>query len=93
MKRYGAPMTREAYLNWAFMGEPPAILSAEEEAELPPQFQLRQIALDKLEEILTCRIDELKGRSELSAAEEAELFDLETEVKALLEGVFPCDYE
>lgn len=40
MREYGAEMTRENYLNWAFCGEPPAELSAEEEAELPRQFQI-----------------------------------------------------
>jgi hypothetical protein len=40
MKAYGAELTRGNYLIWEFNGEPPAELSAEEEAELPPQFRL-----------------------------------------------------
>ena len=40
MKAYGAELTRENYLNWAFNGDPPAELSAEEEAQLPRQFRL-----------------------------------------------------
>lgn len=36
----GIEMTRENYLQLAYLGNPPAELSAEEEAELPEQFQL-----------------------------------------------------
>jgi len=39
MKRNQTPETRENYLEIAFMGTPPEELDAEEEAELPPQFQ------------------------------------------------------
>jgi len=39
MKRTGVPLTREHYLNLLFMGHPPKELSAEEEADLPPQFR------------------------------------------------------
>lgn len=39
MRRYGMPMTREKYLELAHMGKPPAELSHEEEANLPPQFR------------------------------------------------------
>ena len=37
MRRFNIPITRESYLNLAFMGEPPAELSAEEEQNLPPE--------------------------------------------------------
>jgi|HubBroStandDraft_4_1064222.scaffolds.fasta_scaffold1488032_1 hypothetical protein len=40
MKEEKLPMTREQYLALAYMGNPPEPLSAEEEAELPEQFQL-----------------------------------------------------
>ena len=40
MKAYKAPLTRENYLNWAFNGNPPSTLDAEEEMQLPPQFRL-----------------------------------------------------
>jgi len=40
MKKHNKPLTREKYLELAYLGDPPAELSAEEEAELPEQFQL-----------------------------------------------------
>jgi hypothetical protein len=40
MKRHGIPETRENYLALADVGEPPDELSAEQELELPRQFQL-----------------------------------------------------
>jgi len=40
MKRMGIPLTRENYLDVAYFGNPPDKLSAEEEAELPDQFQV-----------------------------------------------------
>ena len=39
MKEHGIPLTRENYLNEAYMGEPPEELGPELEAELPEQFQ------------------------------------------------------
>lgn len=39
MKRHGFPMTREGYLDLAYMGSPPEELGEEEEANLPPQFR------------------------------------------------------
>jgi hypothetical protein len=39
MKRFGIPVTREDYLELAYMGEVPKELSAEQEAELPPEIQ------------------------------------------------------
>jgi hypothetical protein len=39
MKRAKAPLTLENYLHWAYLGNPPAKLDAEQEAELPEQFQ------------------------------------------------------
>jgi hypothetical protein len=41
MKHFNMPMTREAYLDFAYLGEPPAELSAEQEANLPAEFQNR----------------------------------------------------
>ena len=38
MKKHGIPLTREKYLEMAYLGRPPA-LCAEEEAELPEEFQ------------------------------------------------------
>ena len=35
----GIPATRENYLELAYMGDPPEELSAEQELELPVQFQ------------------------------------------------------
>lgn len=40
MERFNLPMTREQYLELAYMGEVPE-LGAEEEAALPEQFQLK----------------------------------------------------
>ena len=40
MKELGTPMTRENYLELAYLKKNP-VLSAEEEAELPEQFKLR----------------------------------------------------
>jgi hypothetical protein len=39
MRRYKMPMTRENYIQLAFMGEPPAEWTPEHEADLPPQFR------------------------------------------------------
>jgi hypothetical protein len=39
MRHHNMAMTREKYLDLAYMGEPPAELSAEQEADLPPQFR------------------------------------------------------
>lgn len=39
MKAEKLPMTRANYLALAYLGNPPAELSAEQEAELPEQFQ------------------------------------------------------
>ena len=39
MQKLGLPMDRETYLDLAYFGNPPKELSAEEEAELPEQFQ------------------------------------------------------
>jgi hypothetical protein len=39
MKQAGIPMTRENYLDLAYMGNPPEQLDGEEEANLPEQFQ------------------------------------------------------
>jgi hypothetical protein len=39
MEKHGIPMTREDYLDVLYMGTPPDVLDAEEEAELPPQFR------------------------------------------------------
>lgn len=42
MKKYKIPITRENYLDLAYMGEPPEELSAEEELELPEQLRIKQ---------------------------------------------------
>ena len=39
MRLNEVPLTRETYLNLAYMGNPPKKLGPEEEAELPDQFQ------------------------------------------------------
>jgi hypothetical protein len=39
MRRFNIPVTPENYLNLAYMGRPPAILSAEEELQLPPELR------------------------------------------------------
>jgi hypothetical protein len=41
MKRFNLPMTREQYIELAYMGEVPEQIGAEEEAGLPEQFQLK----------------------------------------------------
>jgi hypothetical protein len=40
MKRFNLPMTREQYLELAFMGDVPE-LGAEEEVGIPEQFQIK----------------------------------------------------
>jgi hypothetical protein len=40
MKQSKIPMTRENYLELAYLGNPPEKLDAEQEAELPEQFQI-----------------------------------------------------
>jgi hypothetical protein len=42
MRRNGVPESRENYLALAYMGNPPAKLSAEEEFQLPNQFRKKQ---------------------------------------------------
>ena len=39
MRKMGVPETRENYLQFAYFGNPPEHLGAEEEAELPEQFR------------------------------------------------------
>lgn len=39
MKQKNIPLTRERYLNLAYFGNPPEKLTAEQEAELPEEFQ------------------------------------------------------
>jgi hypothetical protein len=41
MQRLNLPMTREQYLELAFMGDMPKELGAEEEAGLPEQFRIK----------------------------------------------------
>lgn len=40
MKKHGKPLTREKYLELAYLGDPPEELSAEEEGGLPEEFQV-----------------------------------------------------
>jgi hypothetical protein len=40
MENHNIPLTRDNYLDLAYFGNPPAELSAEEEAELQEQFQV-----------------------------------------------------
>ena len=42
MIKYNIPLTRENYLDLAYMGDVPEELSAEEEADLPEEFQIQQ---------------------------------------------------
>ena len=42
MKKHDVPMTRDKYLEYAYFGNPPAELSAEEESLLPEQFQKKE---------------------------------------------------
>ncbi len=46
MKRYNIPITRENYLDLAYMGEAPEQLGAEQEADLPPSLQKTPKAKD-----------------------------------------------
>src|SRR5262249_2200273 len=39
MRRYNIPITRENYLNLAYMGKPPVGLTLQEEEELPPELR------------------------------------------------------
>lgn len=39
MKKHNIPLTRENYLEVAYMGTPPVELDAEEEMALPPELQ------------------------------------------------------
>ena len=71
MKELGTPMTRENYLELAYLKKDP-VLSAEEEAELPEQFKLRDPEEDVLDlipiglggneadVIITCEEDAVK---------------------------------
>jgi hypothetical protein len=46
MKRAGAPLTRDEFLYWVYLGDVPETIHPEEEAEFPEQFQ--RAALDAL---------------------------------------------
>jgi hypothetical protein len=39
LKAHGTPVTRENYLNLAYLGDPPKELSAEEEAAIPEELR------------------------------------------------------
>ena len=39
MKKENVPLTRDNYLAFAYLGNPPEELSAEEESQLPKEFQ------------------------------------------------------
>lgn len=39
MKKHNIPLTRENYLQIAYLGDPPEELGAEEEAEIPEEIQ------------------------------------------------------
>jgi hypothetical protein len=39
MKKHGVEQTRENYLDYAYLGNPPAKLGPEEEEQLPEEFQ------------------------------------------------------
>jgi hypothetical protein len=39
MKKNNVPLTRENYLDYAYLGNPPEVLDAEEEAQIPEQFR------------------------------------------------------
>ena len=41
MRYHNLPITRQDYLNVAYLGHPPEELSAEEEADLPKEVQVR----------------------------------------------------
>ena len=41
MIKFNIPLTRENYLDLTYMGDVPGELSAEEEAELPEEFQTK----------------------------------------------------
>jgi hypothetical protein len=42
MKKHGIPVTRENYLDFAYLGNPPEELGPEEEAELPEEIKSDQ---------------------------------------------------
>jgi len=42
MKKNKVPLTREDYLDYAYLGNPPEELSSEEEASLPEEFQRKE---------------------------------------------------
>jgi hypothetical protein len=46
MKQLGVEPTRKNYLDFAYFGTPPDVLSAEEEAQLPSQFQGKEEATE-----------------------------------------------
>jgi hypothetical protein len=50
MKRHNIPESRENYLSLAYMGNPPAKLSAEEEFQLPNQFRKKRFRDDWMDE-------------------------------------------
>lgn len=47
MKKESIPLTRENYLQFAYMGNPPEKLTAEEEDALPAEFQFKEDKTDE----------------------------------------------
>ena len=43
LKYYGSPLTRDEYLAVFYMGDVPDVIPAEDECELPDQFQLATV--------------------------------------------------
>lgn len=62
MKKAGAPLTRDEYLRWAFVGNPPAELDGEEEAALPPEFQKDNVNCITVKPVGCCTIFVRSGR-------------------------------
>ncbi len=51
LKHYGDPVNREAYLNTAYLGKPPASLDAESEVELPDEPRFKKFRETTHEEV------------------------------------------
>jgi hypothetical protein len=40
MKRAGAPLNRDEFLRWFYLGDVPDVIPSDDEAEFPERFQL-----------------------------------------------------
>jgi hypothetical protein len=78
MKEAGEPLTRENYLNLAFLGNPPSRLHPEEEAEMPDAFQTQQRDMSKDLHAKATKMED-KHKADQQKAKERKTIDIKKE--------------